>query len=119
MKEDYLIKKEIIMKLRETAYEDIIDIINTDNIYLPKSKVSLFIEEIKQYINEMKKELMLKKNNNNDCILNTSNNDEFIEISESSKIKRVEKSTKKMNLKMNQKKKKNQKKLQKKHQKKY
>ena len=43
------------MKLRQTAYEDIIDIINTDNIYLPKSKVNLSIEEIKQYINEMKK----------------------------------------------------------------
>ncbi len=54
-KEEYLIRKEKIMKLRQTAYEDIIDIINTDNIYLPKSKVSLSIEEIKQYINEMKK----------------------------------------------------------------
>ena len=62
-KEDYLIRKEKIMKLRQTAYEDIIDIINTDNIYLPKSKVSLSIEEIKQYINEMKKRIDVEGKN--------------------------------------------------------
>ena len=62
-KEEYLIRKEKIMKLRQTAYEDIIDIINTDNIYLPKSKVSLSIEEIKQYIDEMKKRIDVEGKN--------------------------------------------------------
>ena len=62
-KEEYLNRKEKIMKLRQTAYEDIIDIINTDNIYLPKSKVSLSIEEIKQYINEMKKRIDVEGKN--------------------------------------------------------
>jgi hypothetical protein len=62
-KEEYLNRKEKIMKLRQTAYEDIIDIINTDNIYLPKSKVSLSIEEIKQYIDEMKKRIDVEGKN--------------------------------------------------------
>ena len=63
--EDYLIRKGKIMKLRQTAYEDIIDIINTDNKFLPKSKVSLSIEEIKDHINEMKKRFEVEGKNKN------------------------------------------------------
>ena len=50
MKEDYLIRKEKIMKLRETAYDDIINIINTDNIYLPKSKLVYLLKKLKNIL---------------------------------------------------------------------
>ena len=33
------------MKLRQTAYEDIIDIINTDNIYLLKVKLVYLLKK--------------------------------------------------------------------------
>ena len=50
----YLQNFQKIKEIRDNAFEDIIDIINTDSVLLPKSRTNLALKDIKKYIKQKK-----------------------------------------------------------------
>ena len=50
----YLQNNQKIKEIRDNAFEDIIDIINTESVLLPKSRTNLALKDIKNYIKQKK-----------------------------------------------------------------
>lgn len=78
--ESYIEKKNYLLKLRENAYDNIIEIINTESLLLPKYKHTMNYEELigqVKEINEKKKKEKENEINDNYININSEDEDEY------------------------------------------